>query len=110
MYNDLYPKEALEIYLILKLDEKNYDMQDVFYLIYHLSKSQNITSNHFSIIQVPWEISDHFVVNVRGADDFDVVVDDVEDWNAGKLACHPCGVALSLVEVCQAAPLGKKGL
>ena len=49
MYNDLYPKEALEIYLILKLDEKNYDMQDVFYLIYHLSKSQNITDTIYNI-------------------------------------------------------------
>lgn len=52
MYNDLYPKEALEIYLILKLDEKNYDMQDVFYLIYHLSKSQNITDTIYNIKKI----------------------------------------------------------
>ena len=34
MYNDIFPKEALELYLILKLDTNNSYMQDVFFLIF----------------------------------------------------------------------------
>ena len=38
MYNDIFSKEAIELYLILNLDTNNSYMEDVFYLIYHLSK------------------------------------------------------------------------
>ena len=49
MYNDIFSKEALELYLILKLDTNNYHMQDVFYLIYHLSKTENISNTIYNI-------------------------------------------------------------
>ena len=49
MYNDIFPKEAIELYLILKLDSNNFYMQDVFFLIYHLSKTENISNTIYNI-------------------------------------------------------------
>ena len=49
MYNDIFPKEALELYLILKLDTNNSYMQDVFFLIFHLSKTENISNTIYNI-------------------------------------------------------------
>ena len=49
MYNDIFPKEAIELYLILNLDTNNSYMEDVFYLIYHLSKTENIRDTIYNI-------------------------------------------------------------
>ena len=49
MYNLIFPKEALELYLIMKLDKNNFIMQDVFYLIYHLSNGNNIKDTIYNI-------------------------------------------------------------
>lgn len=37
MYNDIHPKEALELYIILKFDKNDYVLQDTFYAIYNLA-------------------------------------------------------------------------
>lgn len=49
MYNSVFPKEALELYSIIKLDKNNFIMQDVFYLIYHLSNGKNIKDTIYNI-------------------------------------------------------------
>ena len=49
MYNFVFPKEALELYSIIKLDKNNFIMQDVFYLIYHLSNRNNIKDTIYNI-------------------------------------------------------------
>lgn len=49
MYNSIFPKEALELYSIIKLDKNNFIMQDVFYLIYHLSNRNNIKDTIYNI-------------------------------------------------------------
>ena len=49
MYNSVFPKEALELYSIIKLDKNNFIMQDIFYLIYHLSNGKNIKDTIYNI-------------------------------------------------------------
>lgn len=41
MYNSIYPKEALEVYLILGFDKSDYNLQNVFYIFYHSIKEKD---------------------------------------------------------------------